>query len=78
MEFLVTNNVSNLVGSPQRSVIFLGDFSNLLKGIRTDTSVEILKCQSYADNLLLEIVGLVRADFIPTRPAAFCTLEQVA
>lgn len=76
MEFLVTSN-ANTYGSPQGSVMFLGDFSNLLMGVRREASVEVLKATTYASNLVLEIVGYTRVDFVLTRPAAFATLEGI-
>lgn len=76
MQFLTTTNAATY-GSPQGSVLFLGDFSNLLMGVRREASVEILKATTYATNLLLEIVGYTRVDFVLTRPSAFATLEGI-
>lgn len=76
MQFLVTSN-ANTYGSPQGSVLFLGDFSNLVMGIRREASVEVLKADSYAGNLVVDIVGYTRVDFVVTRPAAFATLEGI-
>jgi len=76
MEFLVTSN-ANTYGSPQGSVVFLGDFSNLVMGIRREASVEIVKADSYVGNLVVDIVGYSRVDFVLTRPSAFATLEGI-
>jgi HK97 family phage major capsid protein len=77
-QFLVTNNVSDALGSPETSAVFLGDFSSLLMGVRQEASIEVLKVSTYATNLLLEIVGYVRADFVVTRPTDFAVLTGVA
>ena len=76
MRFLVTSN-ANSYGSPQGSVLFLGDFTNLTLGVRREASVEVIKATTYASNLLLEIVGYTRVDFVVTRPAAFATIEGI-
>ena len=76
LQFLTTTAAAT-TGSPQGSVLFLGDFSNLLLGVRREASVEILKLATYATNLELEFVGYTRCDFVVTRPAAFATLEGI-
>jgi hypothetical protein len=66
------------VTSPQSvTTVFLGDFRDLLLGVRMESSIEILKLSTYATNLLLEFIGYARVDFCVTRPASFCTLEGV-
>lgn len=79
MEFLVTSNVAGSAAtSPQTlSTIYLGDFRALTLGVRLESSIEILKLTSFATNLILEFIGYLRADFVVTRPASFCTLEGV-
>lgn len=77
MEFLTTTNASITLGSPQRAAIFLGDFSNLILGMRQEASVEILKATTYASNLLLEVIGYLRADYVVVRPNQFCVLTGV-
>jgi hypothetical protein len=72
----VTSNAKTY-GSPQGSVAFLGDFSNLVMGIRREASVDVLKADSYAGNLVLDIIGYNRIDFVVIRPAAFATLEGI-
>jgi HK97 family phage major capsid protein len=74
--FLVTTNGLD-TGSPLSSTVFLGDFSDLVLGVRRTASVEALKLQSYADKLILEFVGYLRADYMVRRPASFVTLEGV-
>lgn len=77
MRYLVTTNGLD-VGSPLTSTIFLGDFRDLVLGVRAEASVEALKLTTYASNLQLEFVGYLRADYMLRRPASFCTLEGVA
>jgi HK97 family phage major capsid protein len=76
MRFLVTTNGLD-TGSPLSSTIFLGQFSDLVLGVRREASVEALKLTTYASNLLLEFVGYLRADYLVRRPASFVTLEGV-
>lgn len=79
MRFLVTSNVAgNIAASPQvLSTIYLGDFRDLLMGVRMESSIEVLKLDTYAGNLILEFVGYTRGDFLVTRPASFHTIEGV-
>jgi HK97 family phage major capsid protein len=79
-QFLVTSAVSNTLAtsSPSTdSAIFLGDFSDLVLGIRREASVKVLETTSYASNLLLEFVAYARCDFMLARPASFCILRGV-
>lgn len=79
--FRVTTAVPNVfpIGSPpgNESLIFLGDFSNLLLGTRRESAVEALKLQTYATNLLLEFIAFTRVDFVVTRPSAFVVMSGV-
>jgi HK97 family phage major capsid protein len=79
MKFLVTSNIAgNIASSPQvLTTIYLGDFRDLLLGVRLESSIEVLKLTTFASNLLLEFVGYARADFLVTRPASFHTVEGV-
>jgi len=75
--FRVTSAVPNDLpqgASPPgaESAVFLGDFRDLLLGVRAESSVEVLKLTTFATNLLLEFVGYTRVDFLVTRPASFC------
>jgi hypothetical protein len=63
--FLVTTNGAlDSDNSPQTSTIIMGDFSDLLLGIRRQASVEILKADSYVGNLVLDFIGYLRADYL--------------
>ena len=79
MQFLVTSNIAgNWGASPQvASTIYLGDFRDLLLGVRLESSIEVLKLDTFASNLLLEFVGYARCDFLVTRPASFHTVEDI-
>jgi HK97 family phage major capsid protein len=79
-QFLTTTAVSNGLGSASpavESAIFLGDFSDLVLGVRREASVKVIEAQTYATNLLLEFVAYARADFMLARPASFCVLSGV-
>ncbi len=73
--FLVTSSIPT--ASPPTSTAFMGDFRDLVLGMRADASVEALKLTTYASNLLIEYVGYLRADFMIARPASFVTLEGI-
>jgi HK97 family phage major capsid protein len=79
MQFLVTSNIAgNWSASPLvASTVYLGDFRDLLLGVRLESSIEVLKTDSFAGNLLLEFVAYARCDFLVTRPASFHTIEGV-
>ncbi len=79
MQFLVTSNVAGSAAvSPQvPAALYLGDFRDLLLGVRLEASIEVVKAASFASNLLLEIVGYARCDFLVTRPASFHTIEGI-
>lgn len=81
MEFLPTSNVSNTLvdgSSPQAgSAIFLGNFADLVMGIRQQASVEIVKADSYTGNLVLDFIAFARVDFALLRPASFVVLDAV-
>lgn len=78
-QFLATSNIAgNWAASPQvASTIYLGDFRDLLLGVRMESSIEVLKLTTFASNLLLEFVAYARCDFLVTRPASFHTVEGV-
>lgn len=55
----------------------MGDFSDLVMGVRMEASVEALRLQTFAESLRLEFVGWTRVDFMVRRPASFCVLNGV-
>lgn len=81
MEFLVSTNVSNTLddgASPLAgSAIFLGDFKDLVMGIRQESSIEVIKADSYVGNLVLDFIAYARVDFVLARPASFVVLDDV-
>lgn len=74
--FLVSKSLDN-ASSPATSTAVVGDWPDLLMGVRREASVETLKLQSYADNLLLEYVAWARVDFLVRRPASFCKITGI-
>jgi HK97 family phage major capsid protein len=65
-----------LSGSTASAVI--GDWRDLLMGVRRDISVKVLSERYLADTLEVGILVYARVDFAATRPASFCTLEGIA
>lgn len=71
----VTSNLQT-ANSPQDYVVPLGDFSALVMGVRMNPTIRILDATtSMASNLLVEIVGVARIDFLAVRPASFTLVE---
>jgi HK97 family phage major capsid protein len=78
MAFRPTTAIPNDLGvGEDESIVILGDFSDLVLGVRMEATVEALRLQSFAENLLLEFVGWARVDFLVRRPASFVVLEGV-
>ena len=78
MVFRPTTSVPNNLGvGSSESLVIMGDFSDLVLGVRMEASVESLRLQSFAENLLLEFVGWTRVDFMVRRPASFVELQGV-
>jgi hypothetical protein len=75
--FRVTTAVPTNLSSPDTTVIFTGDFRDLLLGVRQESAVDALKLTTFASNLLIEYVGYTRVDFLVARPASFCVLTGV-
>jgi len=76
-QFLVTTAVPNNI-TVDKSILFMGDFRDLVLGIRTDTTIEALKLTTYASSLIIEFVAYSRVDFLAVRPASFVTLTGIA
>lgn len=78
MMFRPTTSVPNDLGvGSNESAVIMGDFRDLVLGIRLEASVESLRLQSFAENLLIEFVGMTRVDFLARRPASFVELQGV-
>ena len=56
----------------------MGDFRDLLLGIRREAGVEVVKAADYAGKLVIDFVGWGRFDWLVTRPKSFVTLEGIA
>jgi HK97 family phage major capsid protein len=74
--FLVSKALDNN-SSPPASTAVVGDWADLLFGVKREASVETLKLQSYADNLLLEYVAWARVDFLVRRPVSFTKITGI-
>ncbi|MBN9334961.1 phage major capsid protein [Devosia sp.] len=78
MAFRPTTNVpDNLGANTDESQLVLGDFSELTLGVRMEATIEGLKLQSFASNLMVDWLGWVRVDFLVRRPASFTVLEGI-
>jgi len=72
-----TSVPDNLGVGTDESFIMLGDFSDLVLGVRMEASLEVLKLGTYASNLMLEYIGWTRVDFLVRRPASFTIVTGV-
>lgn len=78
MAYRPTNSIPNDGGAgDNESSIIMGDFRDLVMGVRMEASVEALRLQSFAESLRLEFVGWTRLDFMVRRPSSFCVLNGV-
>jgi HK97 family phage major capsid protein len=75
-QFVTTN--ADDVTSPLDYHVVLGNFNDLIMGVRLNPTIRILDgTTSMASNLIVEIVGVARIDFLATRPASFVVLSGV-
>ena len=78
MAFRPTTSIPNNLGTGgDESLAIMGDFRDLVLGVRLEASVEALRLQSYATNLVLEFIGHTRVDFMVRRPASFLVLQGI-
>ncbi len=76
--FATTNNDAYPV-SPQSYMIELGNFTDLVMGIRLNPTIRILDgTLSMATNLLVEVVGVARVDIVAVRPASFVRITGLS
>jgi HK97 family phage major capsid protein len=75
--FLVTSGQGLDTGSPGTGIMILGDFSDLVLGVRRAAAVEVVKTSEYVDKLVVEFIGYGRFDYLVRRPASFVTLEGI-
>lgn len=69
---------ADVVVSPQSYHITMGNFADLVVGIRMNPSIRILDATtSMATNLLVEVIGVARIDILALRPGSFVVLEDV-
>lgn len=78
MAFRPTTAVpDNLGAGTNESILIMGDFTDLVLGVRLDVTVEALRLETFASNLLLEFVGWARVDYLVRRPASFVELSGI-
>ncbi|GAB4366889.1 MAG: hypothetical protein Kow00114_25160 [Kiloniellaceae bacterium] len=78
MVFRPTTAVPNNLGvGEDESIIALGDFADLVLGVRLDATVEALRVGTYLSNLMIEYIGWARIDYLVRRPASFHVLEGI-
>jgi HK97 family phage major capsid protein len=65
-----------LTGSTAKGVI--GDWSDLLFGVRSQIAVRVLSEVFMGSNLQLAVLAYARVDFQPARVNSFCTLEGLS
>ena len=69
---------ADVLGSPEDLHITMGNFRDLVIGVRMNPTIRILDgTTSMASNLLIEVVGVARVDILALRPASFVVLENV-
>jgi HK97 family phage major capsid protein len=74
-----TNQIENAGTSPDYTTMFVGDFSQLLIGLRTSFRLEVSRVASDAfDNLQIAVRAYLRADVQLAHPAAFDVVEDIA
>ena len=69
--FLVSSTLDDQLSPPTQSSAAVGDWSDLLLGVRREASLESLRLTTYASNLQLEFVAYTCVDFLIRRPASF-------
>ncbi len=75
-KFVSTN--ADTVTSPENYHIEMGNFRDFVMGVRMNPTIRILDATtSMASNLLVEIIGVARVDFLAVRPASFVVMSGV-
>lgn len=71
----LTTTHNDASASPQTYIAELGNFDDLVCGVRMNPTIRLLDgTTSMASNLLVEIVGVARIDIVAVRPASFVRL----
>lgn len=65
-----------LVGGTTAKAI-IADWRDLLFGVRRDITVHVLREAHMGSNLQIGVLAYARVDFVATRAASFCTLEDI-
>jgi HK97 family phage major capsid protein len=75
-KFRVTSSVLNTLGAGSDSVIFGGDFRDVVFGVRQDITIRVLP-ERFADSMAIGVLVFARVDWGVLRPASIATLEGV-
>lgn len=77
--WFVTTNNDLYPASPQTYMIELGNFDDLVMGVRLNPTIRILDgTTSMASNLLVEVIGVARVDILAVRPASFVRITGLS
>jgi HK97 family phage major capsid protein len=68
--FLVTSQLND-GGSPATSKAVVGDWADLVLGVRREVSLESLRVTTYVSNLQIEFLAYGRIDYLVRRPVSF-------
>lgn len=77
MPFLPTTSVQSTQDSPSTSTAFVGDWRDLLWGVRSDITVRVLTEAFLGSNLQLAVLVYARCDFAAARESSLCSLEGI-
>lgn len=72
----VTTSVLNTLGAGSDSVIFGGDFADVVLGVRQDITLRVLQ-ERFMDSLSIGLLVYARVDVGVLRPASLLTIEGV-
>jgi HK97 family phage major capsid protein len=72
---LVTSSIPVTLDST-KSAAFLGQWDNLVFGIRNELRIEVLR-EKYADEYNIALLGALRADVGVLRPSAFQIIKDI-
>jgi HK97 family phage major capsid protein len=73
---LVTTSAP-ITGSPTTTTAFIGDWGDLLFGVRQQVSIQFLREAFLGSNLQIGALVYARVDFQPARAASFTTMEGI-
>lgn len=77
MPLLVTSSCPVTVGPPDTTTAFVGDWSELMMGVRKDIQIVPLREAFLGTNLQVALLVYARVDFQPQHEESFATLEGI-